>query len=204
MTDEDLNAIIIESIARVRTSPRAKQHLKVLIVFRDEECRETILSYARNLSGYVNKDGDPSAGLRLEIPDFLASTHKLLLNVCFYLKTKHGKETRQIIKFDDIDQSLYLAFKMNGSDQWKRITPKMAATYREREDARTTIEFEGVMSPPDQRSINFRLTGGNSQSIPQPSPLPSTSERISRPRNQTWTPADPPPPPASLGQRRAQ
>ena len=69
MEEKDLHTIIIESVERMRTSPRAKHHLEVRVVFRDEDNRETVLSYARNLSNYVDgSTGQPTACLLYTSP----------------------------------------------------------------------------------------------------------------------------------------
>lgn len=125
---------IIESVARTRSSPRARHYLEVLVVFREEDTRELILSYSRSLTEYKNSKGRPTAGLRMEVPDFLRSTFKLLESVTIYLKQKHGPESRWLIKYDDVELSLYIAFKPRGAMTWRRISPKMAASYREKED----------------------------------------------------------------------
>ena len=39
MKQEDLDTVIIESIERTRSSPRAKHHHEVLVTFRDEDTR---------------------------------------------------------------------------------------------------------------------------------------------------------------------
>ena len=93
---EDLDTIIIiESIERMRSSPRSKHHHEILVVFREEETRELILSYSRSIAKYVNESGQPTAGLRMEVLTFLASTHKLLQSVCVYLKNKYGHQIRR-------------------------------------------------------------------------------------------------------------
>ena len=179
MEQRNLDTIIVESVERMRTSPRAKHHLKVRVVFRDEDNRETVLSYARNLSSYMDKNnGQPTAGLRMEIPDYLGSVHKLLIDMCYYLKTKHG-----VIKYDNIEQSLYIALQVQGEDHWRRITPKMAESLRKREEQQFCIEFEGTLSPPGR----IPATGANRSPL---SSLPSTSTLNvpSTSRTPSWIP----------------
>ena len=63
MEQRDLDQVIVEDIQRVRSAPRARQHDEVCVVLRDPETRELILSYARNLSTYVEENGNPTAGI---------------------------------------------------------------------------------------------------------------------------------------------
>ena len=85
ISERDQEQIIIEDIYPVRSSPRSRQHNEVCVVFRDAETRELILSYARNLSTYVDKEGNPTAGIRMEIPQHLLMIHKLLMMYGFSL-----------------------------------------------------------------------------------------------------------------------
>ena len=177
----DLDTIVIVTIERMRTSPRAKHHHEVLVVFRDEDTRELVLSYSRNLSKYVDDNGQPTAGLRMEVPNFLASTQKLLQNVCVYLKQKYG-QSRRIIKYDDIGMDLYIAFKLPSSDHWQRITSSMAATYRDREDQRHFADFSQLLSPPNNPGPRvLPATGANSVNLGTPMMQPGTSR--------VWKPA---------------
>lgn len=60
--------------------------------------------------------------------------HKLLIMYSYNLKNSHGKDTRQIIKFDRIEQSLYLSYKLPGSELWHDVTPAMAKTFKDQEN----------------------------------------------------------------------
>ena len=184
MSDRDLGEIIVESVSRTRTSPRARHYLEVLVVFREEDTRELVLSYSRSLADYKDEQGRPTAGLRMEVPDFLGSTFKLLESVSIYLKQKHGPESRRLIKYDDVDMSLYIAFRPKGSTSWRRISPKMAATYREKEDERTMLDF--TWSPPPSRGVGV---------LSQPNSLPINARpATSSPRQPTTSAWVPPPP----------
>ena len=192
MSKQDLEQVILEDIYKVRSSPRSRQHDEVCAVFRDQETRELLLSYARNLSTYVDSNGDPTAGLRLEIPSHLMMTHRLLTMYGYNLRNRHGKETRRIIKFDLIEQSLYLAYKLPGSELWHEITPAMAKTYKDRENQRSLLNFSESLSPVSNRSV---LTGANATLVSESSsgtrsqPPPQLRTRLENaPAGQTWTP----------------
>ena len=89
----------------------------------------------------------------MEIPSHLLMTHKLLTKYGFNLKSKYGKETRRIIKFDLIEQSLYLAYKLPSSEMWHYITPAMAKSFKDRENQRSLLSFSNSLSPPERTAL---------------------------------------------------
>ena len=119
INDEDNQNIIYEQIERIPSLPRARQHNEIRITFKTPTMKDIVLSYVRNLSTYVDKDGNPTAGIRLEIPQFLTRIHRNLDAYGYYLRQKHGRATRRIIKFDPPEMSLYLAYKLTSEDSWK-------------------------------------------------------------------------------------
>ena len=147
-----------------------------------------ILSYAKNLAKYIDSRGQPTAGMRMEIPKHLQSTYKILDSYGYNLQERHGKRTRRIIKFDYIERSLFLAYKIPDSDIWHHITPAMATKYRERENERILASFSGTLSPPtsSRRGESSLATGGNCAPLAQLSA--PASNAVGR---QTWRPSGP-------------
>ena len=88
--------------------------------------KDLVLSYVRNLATYIDKEGNPTAGIRLEIAQFLSRVHRNLDVYGFYLRQKHGKATQRIIKFDPPEMSLYLSYKFPLSEIWCRATRAVA------------------------------------------------------------------------------
>ena len=138
----------------------------------------------------MDKSANLTAGIRLEIPQHLLMTHKLLIMYGHSLRTRHGKETRRIVKFDLIEQNLYLAYKLPDSELWHDITPAMAKSYKDRENERSLLDFSSALSPP-QRSARI-LTGANT--VGQSARPSVAGVRTTHSESQTWTPG---------GQRRA-
>ena len=136
--------IIYSNVERVQSLPRSRQHNEVKVTFKEPHMRDIVLSYARNLQTYVSEDGQPTAGLRMEIPDYLAKTHKQLDTYGYYLKQKHGKHTRRIIKYDIPEMSLFLSYRLPNSPVWKRISPALARAFCEREDERNLLDFSNA------------------------------------------------------------
>ena len=86
--------IMYDNIAEVSSIPRTRQHSEILVTFRDAAMKDHVLSHVRNLATYVDKEGNPMAGVRLQIPPFLSRTHRNLDAYGFYLKQKYGRSTR--------------------------------------------------------------------------------------------------------------
>ena len=191
MQARDLDQVIMEDIRRVRSAPRSKQHDEVCVIFREAETRDLILSYARNLASYVDKNGDPSAGIRMEVPPHLLMTHRLLTMYGFGLKNKYGKETRRIIKFDLAEQSLYLAYKLPTGDLWHEITPAMAKAYKDKENQRSLLHFSESLSPPGKlpsQASQWNSRSGNSGPSAAQSGHSSSHSGWQPSSKQTWTP----------------
>ena len=181
MEEHDLARVIVDDIQRVRPTYRAKQHDEILVTFRDREIRLLVLSYARNLAKYTDTNKKPTAGMRMEIPTHLQSIYKMLDSYGYNVQLKHGKGTRRIIKFDFIERSLYLTFRLPDSDVWHQITPAMAKKYREKENEKILASFNGTLSPPN-RQARPALTGSNT--IPM-----GAAQANTRTREHTWTPS---------------
>ena len=101
------------------------------------------------LADYKDDTGKPTAGIRMDIPDFLASTFKILDNYGERMQRIHGRETRKYIKYDEPVYSLLPELKLPGGDSWLRLTPDLAGEFsslseidrnRKKLTARRTIE----------------------------------------------------------------
>ena len=99
----------------------AKVQDEVVAVFSCSEVRDTIRRLARELAG------NPSAGIRLEVPRFLQPSLKALEAVSFNLKKKNPSMRRNV-KFDDDAMDLALDFNLDpeGSGVWRKIRPAEA------------------------------------------------------------------------------
>ena len=120
--------------------------------FTDSDTRELILSYARSLAHYIDNENKPTAGIRMQVSDYLEGTYKLLENHGFQIKAQHGMGTRRIIKFDLIEKSLMLFYKLPFEEEWYRVTPDMAHAKRNRDNQRNLRHFESTLSPPNAQS----------------------------------------------------
>lgn len=65
-------------------------------------------SSAAKLAACIDGAGHPTAGIRLEIPDELMDTFRLLSRFGTRLRARHGEGTKRHIKFDDQEAGLYM------------------------------------------------------------------------------------------------
>ena len=193
----DGSRIIYDNVQRIDTPPNTRQHNEVLVTFRESHMRDTVLSYAKNLHTYVDPDRNPTAGLRMYVPQHLLKIYKNLDTYGYYLKQKFGQGTRRIVKFDIAERSLFLTYKLPNTATWRRISPALANTFREREEERSMLEFSNALSPPQAPSrlqsktsplteANRLPLGGPQREITRAqkwnAPTPSTSSGSTRSR----------------------
>ena len=141
----------IANVKRVRSAPRGVPYLEVLVEFEDNMARDDILVRGPMLAGYRDK-GKPTAGLRLDIPAHLMGVFKTLESFGYELKKKHSSEFKKHIKFDELEESLFLQVGIKRDEQesvdWTEYSALEAKnglrTLRERRIPR----FDYLSSPP--------------------------------------------------------
>ena len=114
----DIEEESVERVRRVNSGRRkhTKTRDEVAVLFRDVETRDTVYSYAPNLSGQQGR-----AGLRIEVPCHLLGRHKCLTRYGGQQKEKEGNGFKWNIKYDDLTQTLCIDTKLPGSASWERI-----------------------------------------------------------------------------------
>lgn len=119
-----------DNIESVRQAPLTTTvglvHDKVIVTFVDKKKRDLVMVSSSNLAGAVDQSGKPTAGTRMEIPEELADTFRLLSRFGTRLRARHGNGTRRHIKFDDFKGSLYCNIKLTGDLEWTKVSPEMA------------------------------------------------------------------------------
>lgn len=63
ITAGDINAIVIDEVRRVRSSPNSQTYMEVTITFKEIDDRDFVASHAINLGNLVQQDGQPKAGI---------------------------------------------------------------------------------------------------------------------------------------------
>lgn len=97
--------------------PGSRVRDEVLVVFQTRRERDEVRSHARNLE----KKG---RGLRLEIPDHLWPSFRVLQSLAYELKQKNPALRRNVL-FDDVARDLKMDFSNNGTE-WKSVSPAEA------------------------------------------------------------------------------
>ena len=131
----------VEEVTRVR-DPMQPESIKdeVIVRFKDRRTRDMVMASSTNLASCVDPAGRPTAGTRLELPDELKDTFRLLARFGTRLRARHGEGTKRHVKFDDFSGSLFSIVKLPGDSGWTRVTRDMAradleASLREENDA---------------------------------------------------------------------
>ena len=131
------------NIESVRMAVRGKENNRItdeyIVTFREAEDRDAIKSYASGLA-----DSQGLAGLRLELPEFLKGSSRILEEHGFAVRQLYGKETKRNIKFDDRNRDLMIDIKLPGSTKWHNVTVEQAKrTKRLREESEVARLAQG-------------------------------------------------------------
>ena len=114
---------------------RTHAHNEIRVIFKDARGRDMVSMRGRHLGKYVGADKKPTAGFRLDIPDYLTGDFKLLEETGYQLRAEWGEELRKYIKYDEAQLSLYLEVQFSKKDKrWTRVTPAIAREIRECND----------------------------------------------------------------------
>ena len=161
--DEDISPEDIESVTPVRNGRAGMGHVRdeAIVTFYCPRKRDLLLASAPNLASFVDAQRKPTAGIRLEIPPELDGTFRLLSRFGARLRAKHGEGTKRHIKFEDIDGTLCLIFKLPGDESWSTVTPSMAKADH---DAHTGEEARRIM----KRITGTKSLSGPSQRLASP------------------------------------
>ena len=112
----------------VFSNPKSRIKNEVCVVFVSQEVRDVVRRGARELAG------DPSTGIRLEIPRHLQKNLKALESISYALKRKRPGMRRNV-KFNDDRLDLVLDFCIDPDKDdavWKKIRPDQAKAARSR------------------------------------------------------------------------
>ena len=99
-----------------------------MVSFATIRARDLVYSYARNLGQCIDDDGNPTAGLRIEIPDQLLGDYKTLEQYGHAMKQKHKIGFKRHIKLDDSILGLYMDIYLPKQKEWVRIDMELART----------------------------------------------------------------------------
>ena len=149
--EDDICQDDIEEIVRVPLERGRDDRDEVVVRFFDKQKRDLVASSAPSLAPKIDRNGKPTAGIRMEIPPELTDTFRLLSRFGTRLRARHGAGTKRHIKFDDYYGSLFTNIKLPGDTTWTKVTPAMAradleASMRE-ENANTNRRLAAKLVP---------------------------------------------------------
>ena len=169
---------MIETLARPDRPSVFGAKDEVVVTFKLTETRDTVIGASAKLAGCVTAAGQPTAGIRLEIPRGLKDDFNSLRKFGQLLRTRHGLGTRRHVKFDDGNMSLFLNVKLPGDDRWSRVDLELARkslSSRRRLDSQELESRFDVLGSSGNRPARSASSSG---------PVASTS---SDPPPQQWT-----------------
>ena len=118
---------------RVRRTQQARkaaiQH-EVAVTFLDKHVRDVVAAHGKNLSDFVDSNGRPTAGMRIEYPSHLGRVFRDLDWYGREMRIRHGQGTRRNIKFNDDESTLYIDVCLPREEQWHRIPHQEAKNFR--------------------------------------------------------------------------
>ena len=141
----------IESVSRVRSSPRSQSFLEVVVTFEDNYMRDKILACGPKLAGYRDENGQPTCGLRLQIPGHLMGQFKTLENFAFAKKRAFNGQVKKHVKFGDIKECLYIQMKHLNDEEWSNFSYEQALEEQEKGNAKRVKKSLLLKSPSNVR-----------------------------------------------------
>lgn len=178
-----------ECIYRVRRSkPPRKLRVKweAIVTFEDKYARDTVAAHGKNLADFIDEQGLPTAGTRIDYPSHLGTTFRALDWYGKEMKERHGRGTKRNMKFDDNEETLVLDVCLPGCDVRHRVSVDEARRFksevdRERtESSRKCLEALPIGSQNHGIFSGLRTTGNYmpGSSVAGPSGYTSPKRRI--------------------------
>ena len=178
-----MEALGIQTVERIKRSRPGGIYDEVKVTFGEAVDRDSVAYKGNMLSEFVDKDGRPTAGIRLDIPDYLAGDFKTLTDYGIRMRHLHGKTTRRYIKYDEDNYTIYLELRLPHGRSYLKITPDLAKRMREEDDreeiqsARDSLRGRPRLSAPESISANHTPLSNAPFVVPQ------------RPRSESSNPA---------------
>ena len=118
--DRDFVQDMGETTIKRTREPKNKNKNECIVTFESKQVRDAVKAAAPNLANHRE-----NAGMRLHIPDHLQGDFHALMNLSFDLKKKHTGLKRNV-KFDEVDNGLFMDFSLDGNGDWRRVKPAQA------------------------------------------------------------------------------
>ena len=122
------------TVTRIR-DPKAKTKNEVLVTFETKQLRDSVRAKAANLANFGQE-----AGMRLELPNHLQKSFRVLMNLAYDLKKKN-KNLRRNIMFDEDEMDLFMDCQLDREGERKRVTPDQAVELTKNRKRRGPARF---------------------------------------------------------------
>ena len=195
ISEEDVGQDDIESVTAV---PNPKFRIgnvreEAIVTFFSHVKRDAIMSGAVNLATHIDAAGQPTAGIRLELPPELMDTFRLLSRFGTRLRARHGDGTKRHVKFDDMEASLYMNIKLPGDESWSRVSPQTAKADLDKATRTESADILRRIAAPAAPTSGPRgrlaaPTGNTTSTVQRPSNI--TGRGADGVRVRAWTPRD--------------
>ena len=182
MLDGDLGIVKAE---RVRSSPRGRAFMEVLVEFEDSGARDRVFGSGPQLSGYRDEEGRPTCGLRLQIPSHLMTQFRTLEAFSFMHINKHNGEIKKHIKFDDSNECLYVQLKHKKDNEWISFSYDQAKKAQDEMNAKKVKKSLIFQSPERVSAVSEK----ESRRASKPGDASTSGTTSTRSRTGTFVPA---------------
>lgn len=116
----------IECIVRPTSMSGPGVEREVIVTFKEAAVRDDVMGNAGKLAPFISHEGRSTAGMRMEVPDFLKQQFRTLFRYGQTLRGRHGQGTRRHVKFDDGSWGLYLNVRLPSDDNWSKVSVQVA------------------------------------------------------------------------------
>ena len=158
LSDAQVDDLGIERVERTGLPDNRTVHNELRIVLASPTARDFIFGQGPKLASYVTEDGKPTAGFRVDVPDYLGAEWKLLDDLGFQLKRENGPGTRKYIKHDDYNYGFFLEIRLPGASSWTKISPDIAQRMRREREREDFERFSSARTPRGQSMTSANNT----------------------------------------------
>ena len=165
----------IESISRPEIPSGRAVVDEATVTFKEIGVRYSAVGASSKLSQFVDTNGRPTAGIRMEVPRKLRTAFTSLFRFGQQLRGRHGEGTRKHVKFNDATKSLYLKIKLPGDEEWSRVSLELARRGIRARQQLTDSKLERRLDPAGQMSTRPRaasVTGTSAMDTSAPPTAP--------------------------------
>lgn len=127
---------------------------EVVVEFDSNNTRDKVSTRGIKLKDFVDNDRKPTCGLRMEVPEHMLPTFRILHRYGLSLRRRMGNDFKKHIKFDDYRKSLFLQARTDPDSEWMNITPDEADESMRKGNARRSERLRTMLTPGERNDTN--------------------------------------------------